>query len=597
MIVPMRKICLVSRQTDRQALLGLLRGLGVVHLVPVDPSQAMPDEATHRQIEALKQALQMLAGVEPRGPAPEIAPVAAAQEVLTLERQAAEARNHLAALYHQLEQIAIWGELRLEQVEQLRAAGVRVEFYAVPAMVVDRIQAECWAEIGQLPDRRQMVVVADRSGTCVLPDQATPMPLPPRDAAAIRDEARQIDKALHRHLGRLHELAPAAPAMREELRRLKELVEETVAVRGALADDHLLAMQGWLPAENVATLEQGLTRQGLPAMLDERDPDDDELPPTLVRPPAWARPIEGLFSVLGTVPGYREFDVSIPFLIALPIFTAILISDAGYGGLLLLGPALAYPWAARTFGTRFTQLLMLIGLVSVIWGVVTNTFFGFPLLRVTWIPIELSETSRLFMMRLSFILGAIHLSLAQLWQAVRHCPDLRALSKTGWALFIWGMFGVVNMFVLQGPLHWQTPFPYLLISGAALAILFASPNRNLLKMIGLGAAQFPLSMLSAFSDVISYVRLMAVGLASSVLATNFNTMALDLDFWPLALLVLLFGHGLNLGLALIAMFAHGVRLNMLEFCSNLGMQWVGYPYKPFSRPTARTPWETAGGSE
>ena len=95
-------------------------------------------------------------------------------------------------------------------------------------------------------------------------------------------------------------------------------------------------------------------------------------------------------------------------------------------------------------------------------------------------------------------------------------------------------------------------------------------------------ANFPLSMLSAFSDVISYVRLMAVGLASSVLAVSFNEMARDTDAWPLAVLVLVFGHSLNLGLAMIAMFAHGVRLNMLEFCNNLGMQWTGYPYRPFA---------------
>lgn len=98
----------------------------------------------------------------------------------------------------------------------------------------------------------------------------------------------------------------------------------------------------------------------------------------------------------------------------------------------------------------------------------------------------------------------------------------------------------------------------------------------------MGLAQFPLSMLSAFSDVISYVRLMAVGLASSVLAVSFNQMALDAGFLSLTILVLVLGHALNIGLAMIAMFAHGVRLNMLEFGSNLGMQWTGYPYRPFA---------------
>jgi V/A-type H+-transporting ATPase subunit I len=286
--------------------------------------------------------------------------------------------------------------------------------------------------------------------------------------------------------------------------------------------------------------------------------------------------------MLGTVPGYREFDVSAPFLIALPIFTAMLISDAGYGALLLLGPALTYSWAARNFGDRFTQLLMIVGAVSVVWGTLTNAFFGFALLPATIIPIELTDESRLFMMRLSFLIGACHLSLAQLWQGVRYFPDLRWLNRLGWALFIWGMYGVVGMFVLQGPMTWQTPWPYLLIIGAILAIGFANPCRNFAKMLGMGLAQFPLSMLSAFSDVISYVRLMAVGLASSVLAASFNDMAFQAGILPITILVLVLGHGLNVGLALIAMFAHGVRLNMLEFGSNLGMEWGGYLYRPFA---------------
>ncbi len=226
---------------------------------------------------------------------------------------------------------------------------------------------------------------------------------------------------------------------------------------------------------------------------------------------------------------------------------------------------------------------MIVGAVSLVWGVIINSFFGFALpFYSALISIDMTDESRTFMMALSFVMGAVHLSLAQLWQAVRAYPDLRFLCRVGWAVFIWGMLGVVRMFVLGRPLGWNTPWPYLLSVGAALAILFASPSRNVGKMLLLGVANFPLSMLSAFSDVISYVRLMAVGLASSVLASSFNGMALSSP-WLLAIPIFLCGHGLNLGLALIAMFAHGVRLNMLEFCNNLGMQWTGEAYRPFTQ--------------
>jgi V/A-type H+-transporting ATPase subunit I len=102
-------------------------------------------------------------------------------------------------------------------------------------------------------------------------------------------------------------------------------------------------------------------------------------------------------------------------------------------------------------------------------------------------------------------------------------------------------------------------------------------------MLGLGVANFPFSVLSTFSDIISYVRLMAVGLAGSVLAVSFNDLGLGLGSWFLIIPVIVIGHALNLFLALIALFAHGVRLNMLEFSNNLGMQWTGYSYKPFSK--------------
>lgn len=583
MIVPMSKVFIAARACDRQRLLDALRELGVVHLAPIDPSRAVADELLVRRIETLRQALQALTAIEPQGTPPEMTPGEAAHEVMEIERRAAEGRSRLAALYHQLEQIDVWGDLRLDDIEQLRRSGVHVRFFAMPKVALDEIEADCVAVVGEMPGRQILVATASRQTEPVVPEPAVSVPLPPRDAQSIRAEAKQIDAGLHEDIQRLHALAGLVPRMQAELLQLDQQRDEVIAIRGAAADEDIFTLQGWTPEETAPLLDEQLAARAIPVALRAMEPDADELPPTLVRPPAWARPIEGLFNILGTVPGYREFDISIPFLIALPLFTAMLISDGGYGALLLLAPALAYRRVTGVLGARFTQLLMVVGAISIVWGVLTNTFFGFPVLPKTLITIDQSEASRLFMMKLSFTIGAVHLSLAQLWQAVRLWPNLRAWNNIGWGVFIWGMYGVVNMFVLKEPLHWGTPWPYLLIVGASLAIVFASPSRNPLKMLVLGVAQFPLSMLSAFSDVISYVRLMAVGLASSVLAVSFNDMAFDAGAWPLTIMILVLGHGLNLALAMIAMFAHGVRLNMLEFSNNLGMRWTGFPYQPFTQ--------------
>ncbi len=608
MIVPMRKVYVVGRHRDRERLLEAVRDVGVVHLVPADPGRAVADEQTRAHVRALQRAVQVLHGVASHGSVPDLAPVEAAYRVLEIEQRSAEHGNRLASLHHQLAQLDLWGDVELKQIESLSAAGIEVQFYAVPKCDVVAIAAECAAVVGEMPDKRAVVAVVTRSplggdggagldasadaagpcnarpteARCSLPETAVAVPLPPRDAPSIRAEAGQIDAALRDDSAALAALSHLSGAMQAEFDRLDQQAEFTAALRGGLEQDQLFAVQGWSPAEIAPTLADRLAAADLPAAVEWLEAADDEQPPTLIRVPSWARSIEGLFKVLGTVAGYREFDVSVPFLLALPIFTAILISDGGYGAVLLLALTLGYGQAVRGLGRQFTQLLIIVASATLIWGALCATFFGVTLYAPV-VLVDLSEASRQFMMRMCFVMGAIHLSIAQLWQALCLFPGLRFLNKVGWAIFIWGMLGVVQMFVLKSPMGWATPWPYLLLAGAFLAILFHQPSPNPVKMIGWGLANFPLSMLAAFSDVISYVRLMAVGLASSVLATSFNDMARGLDSWPLAALVLVFGHSLNMGLAMIAMFAHGVRLNMLEFCSHLGMQWTGYAYSPFSK--------------
>ncbi len=578
MIVPMAKMFLVARRGDRDRLLEALRDLGVIHLSPLEPAKAVLDEKTVTGIRDVERALQVLGALQPAGQAPGLEPADAVHEVLDIQRRTAERQSRLAALERLLESVAIWGDVRVEQFEALRQAGLNVCFFAVPEDLVDEIQAECVQPVGSISGRRTLVAAIDRRREVHVPKAAQPVPLPSRDAPSIRAEAAEIQAAMKADAQRLAELAGLCPAIENHLTELRQQADYTRALRGAMTDDHLFALQGWMPAGAAPSLQGDLARAGLAAAVKMAEPGPDENPPTLIRYPAFARPIEGLFKVLGTVAGYREFDVSAPFMIALPIFAALLIGDGGYGLVLLVALSIFYRKASKTLGVQFTRLLLVVGATSLAWGFVCATFFGVSLYKPL-IPVDLTDESRSLMMKISFIMGVVHLTVAQLWQALRFFPDQRFLGKVGWATFIWGVFGVVGFFVLNQPVG-QVTYG-LLIAGVALIVLFSEPVPNVVKRLLLGLAGFPLGALSAFSDVISYVRLMAVGLASGVLASSFNDLALGVGFLPLTIAVLLFGHGLNLGLAMIALFAHGVRLNMLEFSNNLGMQWTGYPYSPF----------------
>jgi len=579
MIAKMKKVFVVVRADRRERTLEALRDIGAVHLEPVDP-QARAPEGLLDEIDRTRRALRILAAVTPEGDKPDIPPAEAVAETLRVFRRTEENHHRLGMLAREAIQLRIWGDVRREQLDALAQAGVPVRFYSVPAKRIDQVRAECAVVVGDLPGKRRLTAVIHREGEPGLSEGSQPVEFPDRDLPTVRAEARETDGALAADADRLAQLARLIPEISRASARLAAEAELAAAANGALLGEDLWAVQGWVPATQGEALAEQLAQRGIRAGVDSRDPAPEEHPPTLIEYPTVIKPIKGLFDVLGTVPGYREFDVSIPFMIALPIFAAMLIGDGAYGAILLLGPMLLYRKATKALGVPFTRLVMVMGAAAVVWGLLNASFFGVVLYKPL-IPVNMSDTSRNLVMRISFWMAAIHLSLAQLWRGVAFWPSLKALGRVGWAVFIWGMLGVVQYFVLNEPLG---VFVYFLAVGAVLAILFEAPSWNPLKMLGLGLANFPLSMLSAFSDVISYVRLMAVGLASGVMAASFNDLALSTGSWALAVPILIFGHGLNIGLAMIAIFAHGVRLNMLEFSNNLGMQWTGRDYQPFAKP-------------
>lgn len=632
MIVPMKKVYVAARKSDRDRLLDGARRVGVVHLEPVAPAEAVANAEIIDGIDRLGRAIQVLATVEPGQPASAVdltTPAQAAREVLRIEQEAAEKRSRLAVLARKIDQLAFWADARLEQFKQMANHGVDLRFYLVGADKVDEFSADLVQVLDQGMGKRVLVAVASRDGEVVVPDSAEQIPLPQADRPTVRAEAERIDHELKAAAARLSELAGLREEMVRLRRELQSKAEYAVASGGGLDAEKLYAIQGWVPADAVETLADDLAKLGVEAVVEALDPTADEQPPTLIRYPACVRPIKALFDMLGTIPGFHEIDLSGFFMIAMPIFVAMLIGDAGYGLLFLI----VFLAMARKIATRLGRpaawLLIIFAATTLAWGIVTADYFGVtprmvarfagythlvagqpvgdvkamlasghggwvsfgkvmfnaaPLYRID------DEDARNIIIKISFVLGCLHLVSAQLRQAAGKWPDIRFLANIGWALVLPGMLGVIwQMFFVGIDRPWHPAVFVLIAAGFSLAVLFSYPSGNPAKRLAIGLLANIMPLINSFSDTISYIRLMAVGLASYYIAYSFDMLAgqvADASHWLLAVPVLIFGHGLNIGLGIVAIFAHGVRLNMLEFSSNAGVQWSGRAYRPFAETPA-----------
>jgi len=267
-----------------------------------------------------------------------------------------------------------------------------------------------------------------------------------------------------------------------------------------------------------------------------------------------------------------------------------LVGDAGYGAIFLLIAILF----RKKIPSQACLLIYVLSGSTIIWGVLSGTYFGseqiaaLPFLKNLIIPniASFGVDNIPFMMHLSFLIGAIHLTIAHIVRCSQFINSIKALSEVGWISLVWGLFLITEQLVLGKTMpEWGT---WLFVAGALLVMLFSVESKSFFRSMLVSMANLPLSLISGFSDIVSYVRLFAVGMATAAVAASFNNMIVPTGFGDLgiveflmAAIALLLGHLLNMALALMAVMVHGIRLNMLEFSGHLGVHFSGEAYKPF----------------
>jgi len=606
MIVPMKHLTLLCVAASREQTLEALRSRGLVHLNIervdserfrnahanlahnqkaqhiIDSAMAgKPVPAVHAS--GLTHTPEQLAAVETgmNSPLPSIS--GTEEEQISTVVHLAEIRQTLVnksdTLAREIARIKPFGQFDVTLSANLVAHGIGVTLF----------RCQCPVTVPT-----HICVMEGKTAYCVqigepeLPEHAEIIPIPQASLATL--EAEKV-KMLSRAdaIGQLLKEATSTKTLlvaHEQL--LKDLCIFVEASDTMQAQGAVVWITGWCPADQADDLRQTARQHAWGIML--RDPEPSEQVPTLLRPLPWLRPMLSLFKGLGISPAYNEADVSLPFFAFFSIFFAMLVGDGGYGFIIL---ALAV-WGrtkvkANPVARAPFTLLTVFSIGTIIWGALSNTWFGTH-------PVALSNTvSRWLtlpggkgdnnMMLICFTLGVIHLSIARVWNAIVLFPDSKFLAQVGWVGVIWFMYFLSGSIVGVLPM----PFAMKIVFGISiLLIVLFMLKKNELKSGAADLGLLPLNIISCLGDIISYVRLFAVGLAGVKVAENFNAMALSLD-WPIYLkivplvLILVLGHTLNFAMAGLSVLVHAVRLNTLEFSNHKGIAWAGIPFNPFRK--------------
>lgn len=588
MIVKMKKLTLIFSERHHCEALQSLRQLGALHIKHMRrPSADYITSLEHKMFSA-DEALGIISNLSSHGERVEL------EDKIPIIKEVIALGNKKKQLQINLEEAKVrrlwyqeWGDIPFAKLEYLKKAGVFLRLYRCSKKAFKQIAKEKTICILNRKAGEIFFVLfsTDKDERLDIPEVALP-----------KEEKSHLDKKIKVYSNNLAEteadLAELSVYKSELLDYKKDLAKRLDFCKarfGMASDEGIRVLQGFCPREVVGDIEALAAKEGWGLTIQE--PESIQEVPTLIRNPKWVRIIKPVFDFMGTLPGYKEYDISFWFLLFFSLFFAMIIGDAGYG-FVFLGATIFAHKKFRSLQKEPFFLMYVLSCATIIWGAITGTWFGFegatqlPLINALIISKinTFIDSNQVFIIYLCFLIGAIQLTIAHSVVAFRYINSLVALGQIGWIFIIWVAFFLAGNLVLNKPMPGFVPA--LGAVGAGLVILFSHPQKNILKGIAAALIDFPLSAISSFSDIVSYLRLFAVGYATVAVATTFNNMAIGPGINSflagiIAAVILFLGHSLNIVLGLMSVVVHGIRLNMLEFSGHLSMQWSGNEYKPF----------------
>ncbi|MBN1410696.1 MAG: hypothetical protein JW969_07610 [Spirochaetales bacterium] len=603
MIVKMKRVHIITLETLKEDTVRQVRKLGLMHVETLSRNSDNYQLLKEKK-DLLEKSLYLIPKPKKKKPSSAQAEATCGYKIAS---SVIEHYNRLKALqeererlYIEMERMGSWGHFNPEDMHYLSSRGVELTLFKVPVRFVRNI-----------PDTVDYIVISrDRQNVLIVaagkPDEESmPVPqsaLPARSLSAMQSELVELNRQIKECQDIMEGYHDQTGNIKKSMEDYNRQIEYEEVKSGVVNREKIAWLSGYIPADKTDIVRESARTNGWGLILN--DPSPEEPVPTLIRNPRAIRIIKPVFDLLGTVPGYREYDISPWFLFFFSIFYAMIVGDAGYGFLMLLGTIIARIKLKKVPSDPFI-LMTVMSVSTIIWGAMTGTWFAieavskmppFSWLVIPYIANFADPASGIntttVLMKVCFSIAIVHLTLAHLVSFFKNFPKLTSFAEIGKILVLAGFYMLIFNMIFQEELfaNMVQVLIICLISGVGLLVIFSEQNGNFIKGVLIGLLKLPLTLLNSmgsFGDIISYVRLFAVGFAGFAVERAFNSMAAQLSagnphLIVFSVLILLAGHSLNIIMCFMSIVVHGVRLNMLEFSSHLGMEWSGTEYAPFS---------------
>lgn len=590
MVTEMTKYNFVLLSGDADDFLRTLQKIGVVDVtrsqVPVDEES----EAVSARVEQLQKALNVLKQI-PATTASAAKTDDAAADIIGTAAERERLAQQLATVEAEIADLAPWGDYKPDDIQRLEAAGLKLHFYKVARKAFSDEWSEQYA-LTTIASDDNFVYFVTVSDTDEYDFPAKELPKPERPIGAAQAEAEKLRQSIAACDARLGGLKSLEPIIRQELDECRIRLDRQLANASAerVADDYLSVFEGFAPKDSESALLQLLDSSNVCYFTEAAQEADN--PPIKLKNNRFVSMFEILTDMYGR-PKYSEFDPTVWISIFFMLFFAFCMGDAGYGLILAL---LGFGLKGKL--PKIAPLVVTLGVATTVIGLLFHTFFSTDMLTWQCLP---DAVKRLMLpsqiagydgtMIMAIAVGVVHLCLAMIiktWQATKH-SGLNSLGTWGWTLLIVGGV-VVGGMALAGAIDAAVTKVIIIVLGvvSALGIFFLNDlHRNPLANFGVGLWNTYNTATGLLGDVLSYLRLYALGLAGAKLGEAFNAIGTQAlgdggAGWIFFILIVIVGHTLNLAMCVLGAFVHPLRLNFLEFFKNSGYEGTGRRYNPLT---------------